>query len=374
MPTMRNLKRAGKMVGLIMGILLLIAIIPLIGMAVQCRPFASGPATQTDASSSEYAQLAEEYEARPEDQTYLTFPEWYIVYSADEYAAFTAQQPPSRFPYFRAIGQYWRSYYNVCAVTRERYAFNSGYHLTLVVIGVSFTYEDLLKGLYEKSVGRLTEWLSSPELTPEDVYAQQTAQAYGDFIHTIPWYEFPFGERLRTLWRETPLWGPNPLRKWERKLALSVEYGGKALYGQLIRQGTAAAYGAENLRIQAVVEDATAQLYEREPDVQLLQELEGGGALISVPRYEAFTQLAPRLADQDVRFIEIAGNDQILVSLIVPGEWRYDLPSGEPLFAMPVLIEPKTERMAVEVPVAELHLLLNALDESPAQLEHIYDY
>lgn len=29
----------------------------------------------------------EEY-ARPESQTYLTIPEWYIVYSADEYGAF----------------------------------------------------------------------------------------------------------------------------------------------------------------------------------------------------------------------------------------------------------------------------------------------
>src|SRR5688572_12209807 len=42
--------------------------------------------------------------ARAEDQTYLTFPEWYIVYSADEYADFISENPPSHFPHFRAIG------------------------------------------------------------------------------------------------------------------------------------------------------------------------------------------------------------------------------------------------------------------------------
>ena len=62
----------------------------------------------------------------------------------------------------------------------------------LYVIGVSFTVENGLKGLYEGSVGRLTEWLSSDELTAEDQLARQYAKAYGDFIHAIPWYDFPY--------------------------------------------------------------------------------------------------------------------------------------------------------------------------------------
>jgi hypothetical protein len=39
----------------------------------------------------------------------VTLPEWYIVYSADEYAAFVKSRAPSRFPYFSAVGQYWRT-------------------------------------------------------------------------------------------------------------------------------------------------------------------------------------------------------------------------------------------------------------------------
>ena len=366
----RRLKRIGAIVGILVGALLLIALIPLIGVAGQCRPFGPAPASSTEPVAS----ITSNSETRPEDQTFLTFPEWYIVYSADEYAAFVANNPPSRFPFWAALRQYWRSYYDVCAVTRERYAFNGGYHLTLAVIGVSFTYEDLFKGLYEKSVGRATEWMSSAELTAEDAYARQVAQEYGDFIHTIPWYEFPFGEKLRGLWRETPLWGPNIVRKWERKLALSVEYGGKALYGKLIRQGTAAAYGAEELEIQAEASGITDQLLQAEPQVKLIRKLSDGDAQISLPRYEAFTQLAPRLADQGVQFTEIAGNHQILVTLIAPDDWHYDLPTGDILFTMPVLIAPQNNRIAVETSVSTLHELLNALADGPARLEHIYDY
>ena len=94
---------------------------------------------------------------RLEEQSYLTLPEWYIVYSADEYAAFITKNRPSQFPYFQAIGQYWGSYYGMCAVTRGRSPFNSGYHLALAVIGTSFTVENLLKGVYENSIGWLTE-------------------------------------------------------------------------------------------------------------------------------------------------------------------------------------------------------------------------
>src|SRR5687768_18048188 len=48
--------------------------------------------------------------ARAESFTYLTLPEWFIVYSADEYASFVATRPPSAFPYVGSARQYWRYY------------------------------------------------------------------------------------------------------------------------------------------------------------------------------------------------------------------------------------------------------------------------
>lgn len=374
---MKRFIRFAKWIGIALGVLLIILLIPLVGVVVECRPFATA---EPQAVAANVAPSIRQIKAnlpnytRPADQTYLTFPEWYIVYSADEYARFIAQKPPSHFPYFGAIRQYWQGYYAVCAVTREHYQFNSGYHLMLAVIGSSFTLEELFKGVYENTVGRITEWTSSPELTPEDAYARQVAKEYGDFIHTVPWYEFPFAEKLQGLWRTTGLWGPNPLRKWERKFALSLEYGGKALYGRVLRQGTEATYAPEELTIQAWVEELSPAVVKSEPDVHVVQALAGQAEFVELPRYEAFTQLAPRLAKAGVRFVEIAGNDEILITAFTPSDWTYSLPDGQLLFSMPVVIDPAHKRIAVKAPVRSLHLILQEFAARGIQLEHLYDY
>jgi hypothetical protein len=379
---MKRLARLIRALVLLACVVIVIPVVVALGRAaVECRAFSGG---QRPAGSSENepnrppgaAQVTAslvDY-ARPEDQTYLTLPEWYIVYSADEYAAFIAQHPPSQFPYFGAIGQFWGSYYDVCAVTRERYAFNSGYHLSLAVIGVSFTAEYIVKGIYENTIGRLAEWTSAGTLTEEDVYARRVAAEYGTFLHTIPWYEFPFGQKLRELWSSTSWWGPSPVRKWERKLALSAEYGTKALYGWLIGLGTRSVYSAEDLKIQAWATGVTEAMVEREPDLRLVKPIGANAAIVSMTRYEAFTKLAPRLMRQGLHFAEIAGNDDIQITLLAPRDWAYDLPDGTALFAMPILTDPERQRLAVQVPVAKLDVVVKALDGSPATLEHIYDY
>lgn len=366
------------------GILILIAIviIPLVGVVAQCGVFAAAPEI-TEGEAQEITAGLSDY-PRPEDQSYLTLPEWYMVYSADEYAAFIEQKPPSQFPYFGALRQYWSSYYGVCAVTREKYAFNSGYHLTLVVIGTSFTMENIFKGTYEKTVGRLTEWLSSSELTEEDAYAYEVAKEYGQFIHTIPWYEFPFGEKLGGLWSETSLWGPNLIRKWERKFALSAEYGFKALYGLLIGGGSQATYGAERLEILVWAEGISDELLQQEPDIRLVKLINEQTAIIAIPRYEAFTQLVPRLitppvgaalaAAPSIQFIEIAGNDEMLITALAPKDWQYNLKEGQFLFEMPILTEPTLKRVMINAPVPALHTMLAALAENDITLEHLYDY
>ena len=372
------MKRLGRIATIGLLVFCCIVLIPLVGVGVECRPFASvNPVQRAGAeNSAEIKKIKEGLSgyARSEDQTYLTLPEWYIVYSADEYAAFIAKNPPSQFPYFQAIGQYWRSYYDVCAVTRNQYPFNSGYHLSLAVIGTSFTIENILKGIYENTLGRVTEWLSSSELTEEDAYARRVAKEYGDFIHTIPWYEFPFGEKFKGLWGGTSLWGPNGVRKWERKLALSLEYGVKSIYGWLIRQGTQTAYAPEDLEIQGWAEGISDEVLQREPQIRIVKAINAQAAIVAMPRYEAFTKIVPRLARQGVQFVEIAGNDEILITAIAPHDWEYDLKDGEFLFAMPILTQPTLKRIAVKAPVKFLHTILTDLEDREIRIEHVYDY
>jgi len=359
-----------------------IVAIPLVGVGVQCGVFGGVNPAKT-VRTSNLAEVSTEIQkikeglsgyTRSEEQTYLTLPEWYIVYSADEYAAFIDHNLPSQFPYFQAIGDYWRSYYNVCTVTRGQYAFNTGYHLSLAIIGTSFTLENLLKGLYEKTFGRVTEWLSAGALTEEDAYARKVAKEYGDFIHTIPWYAFAFGEKLTGLWGGTSLWGPHGLRKWERKLALSLEYGVKSMYGWLIKHGTQATYAPEDLAIQVWAEGLSDEVLTREPQLRIVKAIDTHAAIVALPRYEAYTHIVRRLVRQGVQFVEMAGNHDILITVIAPHNWSYDLQDGAFLFAMPIRTQPQRQRVAVQAPVKSLHRVLNMLESRHIEIEHIYDY
>ncbi len=369
-------KRRWRVLRFLLLIVAAVLVIPLILIGMTCAPFRSViPASNPPRDAAVVAAWTPVAEhLRPEDQTYLTFPEWYIVFSADEYALHLAEAPPSRFPFFASVGQYWRSYAGVCQVTSGNYAFNGGYHLMLYVIGVSFTVENGLKGLYEGTVGRLTEWISGDELTAEDQLARHYAKEYGDFIHAIPWYDFPYLEKLGELWTTTGWWGPNPIRKWERKLVLSVEFLGKAGYGALIGWGTETTYGAVDMEIYALARGVTDQVLADFPDMHLVARVDDDLALITIPHYQPFTDLVPPLAQRGVQFVEFAGNDQVMLSAFAPSTWTYNLTDGELMFAMPVLIDSQQQRLGLNLPVATLHETLAEMERQGLVVEHIYDY
>lgn len=127
------------------------------------------------------------------EQTFLTFPEWYLVHSPAEYAVYTTQHPAHEFPFITHIQQLWSSY---AAVTREqiqaKYPANLGYHLMIGVIATSTTIEYGLRWAYENTLGRMSWATTSHGLTAEDRYAAQVAQDYVDFIRQQPWYLYDF--------------------------------------------------------------------------------------------------------------------------------------------------------------------------------------
>ena len=309
---------------------------------------------------------------RAEESTYLTFPEWYLVFNPQEYAEFVRAHGPSGFPWGRSIQQYWRGYVEVYAITRRHYPFNFGNHLMVVVIGVSSTGEWLVKGAYENSVGRLFEWIGGFD-SQEDRYAAGIAREYGEFIPTRPWFEFPFGRALRELWSKNDFFGPHFLRKWERKVFLSVEYGVKCVYAAAMRAGSLAVFGVAETEVFATARtwpDAAAAV----PGCRKLQSTGEGGWLVALPHYQGFTDAAPALARLGVDFDEVCGNDEILLTLLAPAGWSYDLPAGRPLFTMPLLTGDARKRVAVQAPVKDLGRILRELEPHGLKLEHLFDY
>lgn len=312
---------------------------------------------------------------RTPDQTFLTFPEWYLVHSPAEYAAYLASgAPPSAFPLFAHIGQFWQGY---AAVNREiaKYPFNGGYHLMVMVIGSSTTVEYALKGVYEHTIGRLAEATRSGDApVPEERFAASYAQAYVDFIRVEPWYLFDFASQLEALWSELPTRGDNLLRRWERRFALTSELLVKEGYARLIKLGTQSIYDAPK-PVTAVLLSKPPQADAAHRDYTALPGEAANGVLATIPRYEGFTTYSRWLAAQGIDFREIAGNDgEIVVSLL--GATGQPLPaSTRRLFTQPLITQPGRERVVLAVPVARLGTLLRELDaQAGVTVEHVYDF
>jgi len=312
--------------------------------------------------------------ARPEVDAYLSYPEWYIVWSYQEKADFQEHHLPSGFPYFGAVRQYWNSYRCISRLTRGKYGFNAGEQVMLVVIGTSFSAEYILKGGYENTVGRLSEWTSGHQFTVEDQYAYKVAREYADFVHVRPFYEFHFARHVKGLWAENSLWGPHLIRKWERRIFLSIDYAVEAFYCWFIEKGTRATYGREPDDTYAWVENIDERLLPQIPHLKLVKRVSPQAHLVDVPRYQEFTTVASLMAQHGVRFVEIAGNSQITFSVLAAQGWHYDGSVARQLFSMPVLTRPGWQRVVLACDVPALDQALNALHSDRVVVEHVYDY
>jgi hypothetical protein len=309
---------------------------------------------------------------RDEAYTYLALPQWIVIYSADDYARHLAKEPPSTFPYFQAIGQFWRQYEGACTMTQNRYQFDADLHSMLAVVGTALTVESFLKGLYENSIGWITEQFGSHD-TAEDKLAARIASEYGTFTHTEPWYEYPFADQLVTLWTATPLVGLNPVRKVERRLMLTAELAVKTVWASIVGIATSVAYAADIPQIHVWIERAPESVFSN-ADIVRVAPVGPQAHIVKIPRGEVFTKHVLSLHAAGVRFVSIGGNDDVMVSVIRAR------PNGNPpaparvLTDEPLLTDPDRSRLALSVPVASLNDTITHIQATEGIVEHIYDY
>src|SRR5215470_7583083 len=120
---------------------------------------------------------------RRETDSYLSFPEWHIVYAYEDLAGVLRAADASAFAYRAQIVGFWRSLCRLNRVASARGGVGTDTRVMLYTIGWSFTIELGIKGVYETTVGRLFEWLRGPERTAEDEFVARDMEAYATFLH-----------------------------------------------------------------------------------------------------------------------------------------------------------------------------------------------
>lgn len=304
---------------------------------------------------------------RPEARSWLTYPEWHIVYAADSLGVWLAAgKRPSGYPYLADARNFWTSY---CQLNRQvsGHEGSGDARLMLHVIGLSFTAEMLVKSVYESTFGRLSEVIGG-WASPEDRYAARVQQSYGTFMQETPWYRFGFGSALSGAWR-VPGTG---FRYWERRVALSSEYGVKAAYAKAIGGANSATLGPDETRMRMVIGARPAQVAGLDPRLAPVRPISHGATLVDTPRYATFSDVALRLADRNVKIIEIAGNDDIFVTALMPNARPPKLAGVRTVMTMALPDRRVRQGLAVKVP--DLVSLLNAIRAQGGTVEHVYDY
>jgi len=302
---------------------------------------------------------------RAEGRSWLTYPEWYIVYSADSYARYLAHGgAPSGYGYGRDIKGFWTG---LCAVNRAADPKDTAdAKVMLYTIGLSFSVEMAVKGFYENVFGRIAEWIGGSH-SSTDKYNAQVWQRYGAFMHETPWYKFDFGGAAGGLWR-TP---GNSYRDWERRLAIGTEYVVKQGYAKAIGAASGATLGPDELTLTFVAKATPAQIAAIDSRLKPQTVLPAGLVLVEAPRYAQFTDLLGKLARSGTELVEIAGNDDILVTMLMPD--AAPIPKGTVLlFEQPLGDRPGWRRIGVSVKTPALLPLLRS--PGGGEIEHVYDY
>ncbi len=226
-------------------------------------------------------------------------------------------------------------------------------------IGVSFTAELLAKAAYEETIGRLFTTLRGPQRAPLDDLSAAQAARYAAFLSQVPWYKWDFLADKAAL----QVASSGSLRDRERALALGIEYGVKARYAAVIAAAVAAT-GQDELRMRVIVAGLPPEVLAASPDVKVIAT-RPEGIEVETPRYAAFTDLAHEWAAQGGRFVEIAGNDQIMFTALS------DQPAAKGALASYPRQGQGDYRHLIMVRVSELAA---ALTDPALQIEHIHDF
>src|SRR5258708_3699169 len=344
----RCLRRFLKAIAILIALAVLV---PLAYIEGTCRPTSSAAAPS--APGLALPAIGEAGYRRGEGNSLFTFPEWYIVYSFEDFGRFLDRSSESHFNYLGHILGFWQSFCTINRAVPETRESRADVKTMIYVIGVSYSIEYAIKGFYENPIGRVFEWIRGPVRTPQDDYAHAVLQDYAAFLYTIPWYKFPFREKLDGLMAiSAPT--PSQARTAERDFALGTEYFIKIGYAWLIQKALDASDDDAPRDIMFVVATLPQQVLAKEPRLKPIRALTPEWQLVQAPRYKALSEILQNLLDRGIGLKEIAGNHEILITVIAPDSAKLDVKDTTELFSLDLDARPGFRRAGLEPSIEPL--------------------
>ena len=152
------------------------------------------------------------------------------------------------------------------------------------------------------------------------------------------------------------------------------EFGFKAMYAKLIGFGATTAYEASDglVTMHIVANKRSLELIGSE--ITILKDFGDGDLIVTVPRWGGFTEVMPKLAEAGVQFIEISGNDEVVVTTVESENLIAGPDKARHLFNSMVISPRNKKRSVYLVRVEDLDDTLLSLHRHSIQLEHVFDF
>ncbi|MBC7778864.1 MAG: hypothetical protein H7125_02050 [Proteobacteria bacterium] len=348
--------------------------LPVVWVETQCGPQGRVPSPASISPSVDDARFVPIITALPHKRalagSFLAYPQWYIVHAYEEFAAMLAREDEAAFDYVGSVTGYWS---NLCGLTGFTAALgetSTESRAARYVSGVSFSLEMIVKGAYEETIGRLSARWRGREKTAEDRFALATASDQARFLRERPWHDYPFFDALRRFWAETPTSGGSRVRKVERRIALSGELATKGVYAWGV--GWLARLSPAEQRVRSVVRGLRPADRSIE-GLTVVETLPDGRTLIETPRYRGYTEIVRTLLARGRELTEIAGNERVLVTVLLPEGKFADSPGAVQVFAYPLQARPGWRRVGLDATIPALAATLRRVVAAGGEFEHLYE-
>lgn len=291
-----------------------------------------------------------------EVDTLLTYPAFHITGEREAYAQTLRRGDPHNFEYLTSIAGYWSA---LCAITRQAGAHGGteGRLRDVYSAGLGFTADMLVKAAYEETLGRVATWVRGRAPSRLDDLSAEQAALHAEFLLGAPWHAWDYGADIATL-RDA---SAQSFRDWERRAALSVELGAKA---RLAEQFGSPQPEAQELRfvVRGIAKDDLSDIAELS-----VVETHANGIEVALTKRQNLTPVFEAITEAGGRFVDVAGNDDILFSATS---------NGPAYGAFHTYMRPVhgDRRHLFLVKVRDLARLLRSLEGRQLHLERIYPY
>ena len=242
----------------------------------------------------------------------------------------------------------------------------------LLAISTGHTAEQIIQWAYENTIGRITLATANGRTAADDYQAKAAAE-YAAFLGQAPWYEFPYSEQAAGLMAVERKPGDDPVRTSERRWAFGLAWRIEQASRTWSKAQPDASADPASLDTYVWVKGPIGEAVRGESDALLERDLGDEGTIFVTRRGQDFTDMIPRLIDKGVSFVEIGGNDEILMTVLSAN--AVAAPNGSrALFEHALPVDPSERRTGLIVAVGKLDTVVPALLGGGARLERVYDY